>query len=86
MGKRYDNVENGQYLEDDFKVLPSFRFIKQYINGLFYNGILKRKHQKRSVLKNTESGYNNPTPCLDSQGIEYGRIMFCVHVDFLEFR
>ena len=47
---------------------------------------IQRKRQKRSVLKNTESGYNNPTLCLDSQGIEYDRIMFCVHVDFLEFR
>jgi len=44
------------------------------------------KRQKGSVLKNTESGYNNLTPCLNSQGIEYGRMMFCVHVDFLEFR
>ena len=44
------------------------------------------KCQKTSVLKNTESGYNNPTPCLNSQEIEYGRVMLCVHADFLEFR
>ena len=29
MGKRYDNVENGQYLEDDFKVLPVFALSAQ---------------------------------------------------------
>ena len=48
--------------------------------------IKRSKRQKWSVLKNTESEYNNLTPSLNSQGIEYSRIMFCVQVDFLEFR
>ena len=52
MGKRYDNVENGQYLEDEFKVLPIFCFIEQYINGLFYNGILKLLVDIYSVQSN----------------------------------
>ena len=52
MGKSYDNIENEQYLEDDFKVLPSFRFIKQYVNRLFYNGILKLSVDICSVQSN----------------------------------
>ena len=65
------------------KMMSECKHFSAWINKIIdFEG----KRQKGSVLKNTESGYNNLTPCLNSQGIEYSRIMFCVHVDFLKFR